>query len=101
MSSGRTSASTITIAESSKSSPRTESRETPREDTMGISITARRLAIAGLLIAGTALATVAQAQSGKTITGGFDVGPGGLPKNFNPLVSTAGFTWLNTYFEPL
>ncbi|AZO31901.1 MULTISPECIES: ABC transporter substrate-binding protein [unclassified Mesorhizobium] len=68
---------------------------------MGRSSTARRLALAGLLIAGTAFATVAEAQSGKTITGGFDVGPGGLPKNFNPLVSTAGFTWLSTYFEPL
>lgn len=61
----------------------------------------RSIAAAGLLAAGTVLGTAAFAQSGKTISGGFDVGPGGLPKNFNPLVSTAGFTWLNTYYEPL
>jgi len=41
------------------------------------------------------------AQEGKTITGGFDVGPGGFPGNFNPLTATAGFTWLSTYYEPL
>lgn len=35
------------------------------------------------------------------MTGGFDVGPGGLPGKFNPLAATAGFTWLNLYFEPL
>ena len=37
----------------------------------------------------------------KTITGGFDVGPGGFQGNFNPLTATAGFTWLTTYYEPL
>jgi peptide/nickel transport system substrate-binding protein len=41
------------------------------------------------------------AQSEKTITGGFDVGPGGFQGNFNPMTATAGFTWLNTYYEPL
>ncbi|MFD2262868.1 ABC transporter substrate-binding protein [Lacibacterium aquatile] len=61
----------------------------------------KSIAIAAALMLGTALPTMAQAQAAKTITGGFDVGPGGLPKNFNPMVATAGFTWLNTYFEPL
>ena len=37
----------------------------------------------------------------KTITGGFDVGPGGFPGNFNPFAATAGFTWLSAYYEPL
>ena len=36
-----------------------------------------------------------------TITGAFDVGPGGFPGNFNPLAATAGFTWLSLYYEPL
>ena len=35
------------------------------------------------------------------ITGGFDVGPGGFPGNFNPMAASAGFTWLSIYFEPL
>jgi peptide/nickel transport system substrate-binding protein len=47
----------------------------------------------------TTLATPVAAQS--TITGGFDVGPGGMQGNFNPLSATAGFTWLSLYFEPL
>ncbi|MFC0406653.1 ABC transporter substrate-binding protein [Roseomonas elaeocarpi] len=44
----------------------------------------------------------ARAQAtAKTISGGFDVGPGGLPGNFNPLAATAGFTWFSLYLEPL
>jgi peptide/nickel transport system substrate-binding protein len=63
----------------------------------------RALALASLALAGTALVAlpaVAQDEA-KTIVGGFDVGPGGYQGNFNPLTATAGFTWLNTYFEPL
>jgi peptide/nickel transport system substrate-binding protein len=41
------------------------------------------------------------AQDEAVITGGFDVGPGGQPGNFNPMTATAGYTWLNTYLEPL
>ncbi|CAN7343302.1 ABC transporter substrate-binding protein [Devosia sp. LjRoot16] len=47
------------------------------------------------------LALPALAQTGKTISGGFDVGPGGFPGNFNPLAATAGLTWLSVYYEPL
>ena len=36
-----------------------------------------------------------------TLSGGFDVGPGGFQGNFNPLAATGGFTWLSTYYEPL
>lgn len=39
--------------------------------------------------------------SGGTMTGGFDVGPGGAPEVFNPLLATAGATWLETYFSKL
>ncbi len=39
--------------------------------------------------------------AGAVLSGGFDVGPGGLPGKFNPLGATAGFTWLNLYYEPL
>ena len=60
------------------------------------------LALAAALAASPAmLALPAAAQDAPSISGGFDVGPGGLPGNFNPLAATAGFTWLVTYFEPL
>lgn len=58
-----------------------------------------------LLLAPTA--TVAQDASpaagagGGTLTGGFDVGPGGAPEVFNPLTATAGMTWLELYFSKL
>lgn len=61
---------------------------------------ARGIAIAALL-GTTALSGAATAQSPSTITGAFDVGPGGFPGNFNPLAATAGHTWLNYYYEPL
>ena len=60
----------------------------------------RAVPIAALLGA-TALISPLAAQEQKTITGGFDVGPGGFQGNFNPLAATGGFTWLNVYFEPL
>jgi len=61
----------------------------------------RVMATAALLMAATAVTVPATAFADKTITGGFDVGPGGFQGNFNPLEATAGFTWLNTYYEPL
>ena len=62
----------------------------------------RLLATAGILLAATSMTMPpVLAQEGKTITGGFDVGPGGFPGNFNPFQATAGFTWLSTYYEPL
>ncbi|WP_163272144.1 ABC transporter substrate-binding protein [Chelativorans alearense] len=62
----------------------------------------RLVAAAGILLASTALTIpTTMAQSEKTITGGFDVGPGGYPGNFHPHQATAGFTWLSTYYEPL
>ena len=46
----------------------------------------------GLVLAGAA-ARGARAQPARNVMiGGFDVGPGGFPKNFNPLAATAGFT---------
>jgi peptide/nickel transport system substrate-binding protein len=54
------------------------------------------------LLGATALSPSAvRAQDAATITGGFDVGPGGFQGNFNPLAATSGFTWLSLYFEPL
>ncbi|WP_440589598.1 ABC transporter substrate-binding protein [Pelagibacterium mangrovi] len=67
---------------------------------MRLGTLAKGLALAGLLLGGTALTAPAMAQD-KTISGGFDVGPGGFPNNFNPLVATGGFMWLKTYYEPL
>lgn len=59
-------------------------------------------AVAAVALMGAAtLGMPAAAQEPKTITGGFDVGPGGFQGNFNPLAATGGFTWLNVYFEPL
>ncbi len=43
----------------------------------------------------------AQTAGRNVLIGGFDVGPGGLQGNFNPLAATAGFQWLNLYFETL
>jgi len=60
----------------------------------------RRTAVASGMMA--ALARRARAQPGRNIlVGGFDVGPGGYPNNFNPLAATAGFTWFNLYYETL
>jgi len=56
------------------------------------------LALSAALLSSTGMAS---AQDARTISGGFDVGPGGMPGNFNPLSATAGFTWLTLYFEPL
>ena len=66
--------------------------------------TLNRLALSAPVLA--AAATLgfgrdAEAQAGSTITGAFDVGPGGMPGNFNPMTATAGFTWLVLYLEPL
>src|SRR5690349_24944065 len=53
-------------------------------------------AVPALVVSG--VVTVSQAA---TLSGGFDVGPGGFQGNFNPLAATAGFTWLSVYYEPL
>ena len=46
--------------------------------------------------------TPAPAQQDRNVmVGAFDVGPMGQQGNFNPLIATAGFTWLNMYFETL
>lgn len=60
-----------------------------------------RTLASALLLTASMLSGSALAQGGKTITGGFDVGPGGFPGNFNPLAATAGLTWLSVYYEPL
>jgi peptide/nickel transport system substrate-binding protein len=54
-----------------------------------------------LAAAGAGLARGARAEARNVLVGGFDVGPGGLQNNFNPLAATAGLTWLNLYYEPL
>ncbi len=61
--------------------------------------TLARLALSAPLLAG--FGGAAFADDATVITGGFDVGPGGQPGNFNPMTATAGYTWLNTYLEPL
>jgi peptide/nickel transport system substrate-binding protein len=49
-----------------------------------------------------AAAAGASAQPTRNVlVGGFDVGPGGYPNNFNPLAATAGFQWLNLYYDTL
>src|SRR5271165_6211546 len=57
----------------------------------------------GLSLASAAVvARTARAQPARNVmVGGFDVGPGGYPGNFNPLAATAGFQWLNLYYETL
>jgi peptide/nickel transport system substrate-binding protein len=70
------------------------------------SLVALPLAIILSLLLLTPLMTTAQDASpasgaGGTLTGGFDVGPGGAPEVFNPLVATAGMTWLELYYSKL
>lgn len=59
------------------------------------------LALSAALLSGTAMTAQPAFAEGTTISGGFDVGPGGFQGNFNPLAATGGFTWLVSYFEPL
>ena len=67
-----------------------------------MNITRRDGMTLALGLAGAGLARGASAQAARNVlVGGFDVGPGGLQNNFNPLAATAGFTWLNLYYEPL
>ena len=60
-----------------------------------------RLASASALAAPMILRAAPALAATNVLSGGFDVGPGGLPGKFNPLAATAGFTWLNLYYEPL
>jgi peptide/nickel transport system substrate-binding protein len=66
---------------------------------MKLRMMASAFALSAALVGGVIFAPVA-AQSA-TLSGGFDVGPGGFQGNFNPLAATSGFTWLSVYFEPL
>ncbi len=68
---------------------------------MKLRTTFSALALSAALFGGIAAAAPPAMAAGATITGGFDVGPGGFQGNFNPLAATSGFTWLVTYFEPL
>ncbi len=58
------------------------------------------MSMASLVLATCLLAWPAQAAE-KVLIGAFDVGPGGFPQKFNPLIATAGFTWYNKYFGTL
>ncbi len=58
-------------------------------------------AVTGTSAAGATTAPAATGASGGTMTGGFDVGPGGAPQLFNPLTAGAGFTWYEKYFSHL
>lgn len=53
------------------------------------------------MMATTAIPVFTGPAQAATLSGGFDVGPGGFQGNFNPLAATGGFTWLSVYFEPL
>lgn len=46
-------------------------------------------------------AQAAAGPSGGTLTGGFDVGPGGSPAQFYPPSMGAGYVWLEKYFSKL
>lgn len=41
------------------------------------------------------------AREGGTMTGAFDVGPGGYPERFDPWNATAGWYWFEMYFSKL
>jgi peptide/nickel transport system substrate-binding protein len=44
---------------------------------------------------------VAGGPAGGTMTGGFDVGPGGNPQGFNVITAGAGYMWMEKYFSKL
>lgn len=46
-------------------------------------------------------APVTAGQAGGTLTGGFDVGPGGSPGQYYPPSMGAGYVWLEKYFSKL
>lgn len=48
-----------------------------------------------------AIPVAGHAQDSKTLVGGFDVGPGGFPGSFNPLMATTGYMALTLFYEPL
>lgn len=56
---------------------------------------------AGMTIATTAAAPATTGAAGGTLTGGFNVGPGGAPQQFNPLTVGAGYMWLEKYYSKL
>lgn len=58
------------------------------------------LAVSALALAAS-LTSAPSFANNKVLVGAFDVGPGGLPQKFNPLIATAGFTWFNKYFSTL
>ncbi|MGH6760822.1 MAG: ABC transporter substrate-binding protein [Phyllobacterium sp.] len=68
---------------------------------MKLKNTISALALSAALFSGLTATAMPAFADGGTISGGFDVGPGGFQGNFNPLAATSGFTWLVTYFEPL
>lgn len=49
----------------------------------------------------TAIASAALPVSAQTFVGAFDVGPAGNAQKFNPLTSSAGFSFFNKYFGTL
>lgn len=51
--------------------------------------------------AATSASQTGTGPTGGTLTGGFDVGPGGTPQLFNPMSGGAGFTWYEKYFSKL
>jgi peptide/nickel transport system substrate-binding protein len=96
------SGSTATTKAFRTSSPRiNKHNETKGGNIMTLNSMRRALLVGAILLGSTTLATPGIAQEPSTISGGFDVGPGGFQGNFNPLAATAGFTWLSVYYEPL
>ncbi|MEK1890938.1 MAG: ABC transporter substrate-binding protein [Phyllobacterium sp.] len=67
---------------------------------MKLKMMASALALSAMLV-GAGISMSPTPVQAATLSGGFDVGPGGFQGNFNPLAATAGFTWLSVYFEPL
>jgi peptide/nickel transport system substrate-binding protein len=52
-------------------------------------------------VANLATPATSAGESGGTLTGAFDVGPGGSPQGFNPMIQGAGFLWTEKYFSKL
>src|SRR5687768_1305600 len=100
MSKPHASGSTATTRAFRTSLPRTNKHNDNKGGNIMTLNSFRRALLVGATLLGS-MATPGIAQEPSTISGGFDVGPGGFQGNFNPLAATAGFTWLSVYYEPL
>ncbi len=100
-------AATKAAAPTTATAPTTGAAATSAPPTAAVAATTpagSAAAISTTAPAGSQVAATTQAVAGTTggtLTGGFDVGPGGSPAQFYPPSMGAGYVWLEKYFSKL